>query len=307
MKRFVRPLVCLHHSGRRTTSVKNNDQTPGVTNNNDVRPSVWRPLPPQKKALLTALGRTEQYLSSALKNGRFSWIEAPRGKEVYVLNFPHEAIPLKILYFMKTYIHLWSHRPGAWQWKGACAGRCTPGERLKKQILIFADICQENFLIVVRTALLYSFLSLFKGKSFPTSVITTPCLIRKNAWSIFRSFFTFWAGGLTLCRVGANEQSGDWHLQSGHRPSKSPGYMQSGHRPSKSRNERTAKSNFLEKAAEAGPPRRNQKKHNRKFPQEGRQGHLKNICKTFAKRLFFHDPSYRLKRWTKGENDGEIY
>lgn len=188
MKRFVRPLVCLHHSGRRTTSVKNNDQTPGVTNNNDVRPSVWRPLPPQKKALLTALGRTEQYLSSALKNGRFSWIEAPRGKEVYVLNFPHEAIPLKILYFMKTYIHLWSHRPGAWQWKGACAGRCTPGERLKKQILIFADICQENFLIVVRTALLYSFLSLFKGKSFPTSVITTPCLIRKNAWSIFRSF-----------------------------------------------------------------------------------------------------------------------
>lgn len=33
-----------------------------------------------------------------------------------------------------------------------------------------------------------------------------------------------------------------------------------------------------------------------KFPQEGRQGHLKNICKTFAKRLFFHDPSYRLKR-----------
>lgn len=52
MKRFVRPLVCLHHSGRRTTSVKNNDQTPGVTNNNDVRPSVWRPLPPQKKSFI---------------------------------------------------------------------------------------------------------------------------------------------------------------------------------------------------------------------------------------------------------------
>lgn len=158
---------------------------------------------------------------------------------------------------------------------------------MKKQILIFADICQENFLIVVRTALLYSFLSLFKGKSFPTSVITTPCLIRKNAWSIFRSFFTFWAGGLTLCRVGANEQSGDWHLQSGHRPSKSPGYMHSGHRPSKSRNEGDAKSNFLEKRPKPDRPGEIKSSTIEKFPQEGRQGHLKNICKTFAKRLFF--------------------